>query len=443
MRERLDPAAIPAHVAKVASALRAASGRAFLVGGPVRDLLLGRMPADWDIATDLSPDDVLRVFPGATTVGIEFGRVEVDGVDVVSLRGESGYLDRRHPSFVTFGVPVEEDLKRRDFTINAMAAEFDELAVIDPFGGREDLARRLVRTVGDPRERLAEDPLRILRVVRFKTLLDMDLDPAISGLLPEVTGTLATVSGERVFSELARILVSPAVCQGMRDLIAYGLGPIVLPEVFVGGEGDGAIAERTGRAMSLASLDLVTRLAVLFAVGAGDLYLGSALGATHDQREALCASEAAFDRFNVPSSLRRDVAWLLRGVGDSGLVGRALAGGENNAAYLARKLVDEAGREQVSRLVDVEQSAWRAAENQGLPGAAAAVAAGLREAGGEAAAVPGTLALTGEDVMAILGKRGPVVGEALGYLKEAVLRDPSRNRRDLLEDALREWWRRR
>jgi len=443
MRERLDPAAIPAHVAKVASALRAASGRAFLVGGPVRDLLLGRMPADWDIATDLSPDDVLRVFPGATTVGIEFGRVEVDGVDVVSLRGESGYLDRRHPSFVTFGVPVEEDLKRRDFTINAMAAEFDELAVIDPFGGREDLARRLVRTVGDPRERLAEDPLRILRVVRFKTLLDMDLDPAISGLLPEVTGTLATVSGERVFSELARILVSPAVCQGMRDLIAYGLGPIVLPEVFVGGEGDGAIAERTGRAMSLASLDLVTRLAVLFAVGAGDLYRGSALGATHDQREALRASEAAFDRFNVPSSLRRDVAWLLRGVGDSGLVGRALAGGENNAAYLARKLVDEAGREQVSRLVDVEQSAWRAAENQGLPGAAAAVAAGLREAGGEAAAVPGTLALTGEDVMAILGKRGPVVGEALGYLKEAVLRDPSRNRRDLLEDALREWWRRR
>lgn len=434
---------IPSQVSAVASALRAVSGRAFLVGGPVRDILLGKTPTDWDIATDLSPDGVLKVFPEATTVGIEFGRVEVQGIDVVSLRGESGYVDKRHPSTVTFGVPVEEDLKRRDFTINAMAAEFEDLVIIDPFGGRQDLARRLIRTVGDPRERLAEDPLRILRAVRFRTILDMQLGHAVSALLPQLAGALAGVSGERIFGEITRILLAPAVRQGIEDLHAYGLAPVVLGEMFRGKAGDEAIAERVGRAVSLAQTDLVTRLAVLFVSGAAVFGTGAGHGRATARSAAARAAKEALGRFNVPASMRRDVLWLVRNAGEGNPTAKAIAGGEDNTAYLVRKLMDEAGREQAARLADVEQAVWRAAGKPRLSAAAAAIAAGLKETAGEEAGFPGPLALTGDDVMAVLGKKGPVVGEALRYLKEGVLRDPSRNRRDLVEDALREWWRRR
>ena len=439
MRQKLDPSLIPSRVTRVASALRESSGRAFLVGGPVRDLLLGKEPVDWDIATDLPPDKVLEVFPGATKVGIEFGRMQVDGVDVVSLRAESGYRDRRHPSRVVFGVSIEEDLRRRDFTINAMAAEFDGLVIIDPFGGREDLERRIIRAIGEPSERFSEDPLRTLRAIRFEAALDMDLHPSVAAALPEAGILLRQVSGERVFAELSRILVSPRVQRGMKDMAAFGLAPVVLPEVFAGNRPGAHLADRLGRALSLSAPDLVTRMALVFAVGMG--YLGSGgKGSGCSLEEVLRAAQAAFRRFNVAGPIRRDAAWVLRNVGDQGFAGRALAAGEDDYGYLARRLLDEAGREQVERLLDVERAAWAAAGKSGLPPAAAAVASGL-EGETEESHFPVTLALTGDDVVRILGDRGRAVGEALEYLKEIVLRDPRRNEPSSLERALRERWR--
>ncbi len=404
MQDKLPYSLIPPEVRGVASALKDARGRAYLVGGPVRDLILGKTPLDWDIATDLTPDRVLTVFPSATTVGIEFGRVQVFGIDVVSLRGESGYFDRRHPATVKFGVAVKEDLRRRDFTMNAMAAEFDDLFVVDPFGGREDLQRGLIRTVGDPRSRLSEDPLRILRAVRFRAVLGMQLDSSLSALLPELAASLSSVSGERVYAEMEKILLSPGAGQGIMDLRDYGLGAAVLPEVYGSGN-DSLGIERIAAALSTSTPDPVTRWAILFA-GRG------------------CeAAQRAFGRLNVPAALRQSVCWLLRNAGSS----------ESDSAYLVRRLVDAGGIEQVRRLADFERAI-------GLD--SSSLAEGLKQVGSLASAVA-PLALTGDDVMRMLGIDGPAIGEALSYLKDLVLRNPDINVRDALEGALRDWWRRR
>lgn len=433
MQVKLDPASIPENVSSMASAIMEASGRAFLVGGPVRDLLLGKSPQDWDIATDLSPDQVLRVFPGATEVGIRFGRVAVSGVDVVSLREESGYLDGRHPSSVTFGVSIEGDLKRRDFTVNAMAAEFDDLAIIDPYGGRDDLERRVLRAVGDPLTRLSEDPLRILRAIRLKTVLGFSLDPQVSSLLPDLAGTLATVSGERVVAEISRIFLAGAVCQGVHDLCAWGIGEAVLPEVFAQAPGIHPHGpDHLARALSLSSPDLSTRFAIAFLAA--------------DEASALARARSALARLGVALGVRQAIFWLIRNAAPDGFVHRSLEAGEGNLAYLARRLTDEADQEQVLRLIDVMQALWRGSGKAGIPNAASSLAAGLRAAredsGNGLAAEP--LAVSGEDAMEILGlTAGPIVGEALTYAKDTVLRDPRLNRRDLLADVLRQWWRRR
>ena len=414
------------------------SGRAFLVGGPVRDLLLERTPRDWDVATDLSPDEVLHVFPDALTLGVEYGRVQVGGVDVVSLRAESDYSDHRHPSSVAFGVSLSEDLKRRDFTINAMAAEFHDLEVFDPFGGVEDLEQRLIRAVGDPLDRFKEDPLRVLRAIRFEAELGMTLHRTVAVALPEAGPLVRGVSGERVFAEFGRMLMSTGVHRAISDLAAFRLAHLVLPEVFDGGADDAPLAEKVGRSLSFAPLDLVTKFALLFAVGGGlTSYDGQTSGCTID--ELLEKTLAAMCRFNLPASMRRDVLWLLRNAGERGFVGRAIASGETDCAYLVRKLLDEAGPIQVQRLVDLERAAWEASGRSGLPHAAAIVASGLGETGD--ARFPVRLALDGEDVMRILGESGRVVGEALSYLREIVLRDPEKNQALILERALRDRWR--
>ncbi len=403
----------------VASALMSAPGRAYLVGGPVRDLILGLTPKDWDVATNLTPEQVLSVFPDAVTVGIEFGRVQVSGIDVVSLRAESGYEDSRHPSSVEFGVPVEEDLRRRDFTVNAMAAEFPSLQVIDPFGGVSDLFARILRSVGDPRDRLEEDPLRILRAIRFKTVLGLNLHSSVASALPQTAHLLSRVSGPRTFAELRRIILAPGVYQGILDLAAYGLGAVALPEVFGGDDGS---VEETARALAASPPDLAIRLALLLRNSGEE------------------AARAAFERFGAESSLRRDVCWLLT----RALARECAASGDScdssRWAYEARKLIQDGGLENVARLVDLEQAVWRSRGQTGIPERTAELALGTRLA---EKCAPGPLALSGDDVKKLTGASGRQVGEALAYLQDLVLREPSANTKAFLENAVREWWEKR
>ncbi|NLG83340.1 MAG: CCA tRNA nucleotidyltransferase, partial [Firmicutes bacterium] len=200
----IDPAQIPPEVTAVCRRLHTAGFAAYLVGGAVRDLLRGQQPSDWDVATSARPEEVLGLFPESLPTGLKYGTVTVfwEGVrvEVTTFRAEEAYTDGRHPDRVVFGVSLVEDLARRDFTVNAMA--YDPLTghLIDPYGGRRDLARKIVRPVGDPARRFQEDALRMLRLYRFAATLAMRPDSqAEKAIVPSL---LAPVSPERIRDEL-------------------------------------------------------------------------------------------------------------------------------------------------------------------------------------------------------------------------------------------------
>ena len=211
MREKI---CVPADVAALCGTLRRAGHRACPVGGCVRDSLLGREPGDWDVTTSASPEEVMGLFSHSTLTGGAHGTVTVvlesRTVEVTPFRGESGYSDGRHPDKVTFGVSLEEDLARRDFTINAMA--LDEGGVlIDPFGGKADLEQKVIRCVGDPDRRFGEDALRILRALRFAAVHGMDVESGTADSIHQNRGLLGRLPAERVYAELTKLLCGPNV----------------------------------------------------------------------------------------------------------------------------------------------------------------------------------------------------------------------------------------
>lgn len=216
--------------------LREAGHEALLAGGCVRDMLLGRPPRDYDVATRARPDEILALYPKALTVGASFGVVIVaDGptqVEVATFRAESGYADGRHPDAVHF-TDAREDARRRDFTINAMFFDPATGEVLDWTGGRADIEARLIRAVGDPRERFAEDHLRMLRAVRFAAELGFDLDPATAEAIRALAARITAVSGERVRDELARLLTAPPKGRrrGLELASNLGLVAVLLPEI--------------------------------------------------------------------------------------------------------------------------------------------------------------------------------------------------------------------
>ena len=232
---RMAQANAAALARKIAGKLREHSHQAWLVGGCVRDLLLGHPPKDYDVATSAPPGDVLRLFPGADEVGAHFGVVLVheEGaqVEVAAFRTEGPYSDGRRPDHVTFETDPRRDAERRDFTINAMMMDPFSGEVLDFAGGREDLKRRLIRTVGEPRARFAEDHLRMIRAVRFAARLGFVIEPATMSAIGEMAAAISKVAGERVREELNRILTSGAARRGFELLDESGLLVEILPEI--------------------------------------------------------------------------------------------------------------------------------------------------------------------------------------------------------------------
>jgi poly(A) polymerase len=215
--------------------LQAAGFTAYWAGGCVRDILLGRPPKDYDVATNAIPDKVIDLFPESVAVGKSFGvvRAPVGGAwyEIATFRKDQAYEDGRRPSSVTFSDP-ETDAQRRDFTINALFCDPIARRTIDYAGGMADLERRLVRTVGNPLERFQEDHLRLLRAVRFAATLDFALDPDTAAAIRAAAGRVAGVSAERIRDELTRTWIE-ARCAGdaLRMLLDLGLLAVVLPEV--------------------------------------------------------------------------------------------------------------------------------------------------------------------------------------------------------------------
>lgn len=223
---------IPEKAAEIIRVLMNHGFEAYAVGGCVRDSILGRKPEDWDITTSARPEEVKRIFPRTVDTGIEHGTVTVlmdrEQFEVTTYRVDGEYTDHRHPKEVTFTASLEEDLKRRDFTINAMAYN-PETGLVDIFQGIEDLERKIIRCVGDPGERFDEDALRILRAIRFSAQLGFVIDDATKQAMSERAETLKDVSAERIRVELVKLLVS-AYPEKIREACRLGITRVVLPE---------------------------------------------------------------------------------------------------------------------------------------------------------------------------------------------------------------------
>ncbi len=227
---------LPKEVIKTIKELKKFGFEAYAVGGCVRDFLIQRDPQDWDIATNATPEEIQKIFP-KTLYENRFGTVTVfiDNlkIEVTTYRIDEKYEDNRHPTSVKYTKSLEEDLKRRDFTINAMALS-DDGDIIDPFKGREDLKAKLIRAVGDPNLRFSEDSLRLMRAVRFASQLNFKIDENTEKEIKKLAKNINFVSKERIRDELIKIINSDNPKYGLDLMLKLDLLKYVIPETFAG-----------------------------------------------------------------------------------------------------------------------------------------------------------------------------------------------------------------
>ena len=447
---RLQPDTVPAFVVDCLQAVRAAGQQGWIVGGAVRDLLRGVVPGEWDVAASGTPDDLMAIFPDAVPTGLRHGTVtvvtEAGTVEVTSLRGEGGYEDGRRPSEVVFDVSLEEDLARRDFTVNAMA--WDPLSAdssaVDPFGGADDLRSGVLRAVGEPLDRFREDGLRALRGARFVATLGLTPEPRTAEALgsPVAGETLARVAWERRFDEMNKMLAAPRPSSGLRLLQETGLLVQVIPELL---DAVGCTQNRwhaydvwnhtlavVDAADVAAEGDQTIRwAALLHDVGKpASRKMGKGGEPTFHGHERIGAplAEAILERMRTSTALRRRVGRLVRhhliayhdGWSDAAVrrfvvrVGPDLV---DDLLRLARADALGKGRPVDTELALLQELAQRVAHAREQHDAFS-----VRD-----------LAVSGRDVMAATGLgAGPEVGAALRRLLDHVIARPEDNQRDTL-----------
>jgi tRNA nucleotidyltransferase (CCA-adding enzyme) len=236
--DKVDLSRVPKDVFGLCDKLRGAGKRSWIVGGCVRDMLLGRDVADWDLCTDATPDELMKIFPRAIPTGIDHGTVTVvvtgKHYEVTTLRGETTYSDGRRPDAVHFVSDIAADLARRDFTFNAIAIDPLDGHVIDPWGGQTDLAARVLRAVGDPLQRFGEDGLRVLRAARFVATLEVELDPATRAAIGPTLDTYRKVSHERVRDEWVKAMKARRPSRAFEVMRETGILEVTCPEMLLG-----------------------------------------------------------------------------------------------------------------------------------------------------------------------------------------------------------------
>lgn len=254
---------LPSDVKLILSTLKDNNYEAYIVGGCVRDSLLNISPKDWDIATNALPEDIIRIFQKTVPTGIKHGTVTVlindEAYEVTTFRIDGEYSDSRHPDCVIFSDNITEDLSRRDLTINAMA--YDENKLIDPFHGRLDLEKNLIRCVGNPSERFKEDALRMLRAIRFSCQLEFTIESVTLKSILENNSLINNISAERIRDELCKILSTIKPSSGMRLLRETKLLQFFLPEL--GPDMDSEFFEYTLKMLDKSENNLIVRLAAL------------------------------------------------------------------------------------------------------------------------------------------------------------------------------------
>ncbi|TAL48842.1 HD domain-containing protein [Patescibacteria group bacterium] len=232
------PFVIPNEVSRITEALKNAGFETYLIGGCVRDLFLGRKPQDWDVTTNAKPDEIVELFP-KTFYENEYGTVGVVSeettdetlriIEVTPYRTEGVYTDRRRPDKVSFNATLEDDLKRRDFTINAIALDIEKNLVVDPFNGRKDIQNGVIRTVGSPNERFGEDGLRLLRAIRIQAELGFEIESQTERAIAENAHLLDEIAKERIRDEFIRVLESADPVRGLSVAQKLGILDYIAP----------------------------------------------------------------------------------------------------------------------------------------------------------------------------------------------------------------------
>jgi tRNA nucleotidyltransferase/poly(A) polymerase len=409
---------------------------AYVVGGSVRDALLGRPAQDWDLATDARPDRVLAVFPGAVYEN-QFGTVAVreGGTlhEVTTFRTDHDYADFRRPHRVEFGDDIRLDLARRDFTVNAIAWGHDAgagpSAVVDPFDGVADIGRRTLRAVGDPAARFREDALRMVRAVRLAAVLDFSIEPATLAAIRDCASLAAHVSGERVSAELEKLLSAPRPSVGLRLLADTGLLDVLLPELAAQrGIPQNKIPGEDLFDHTLGSVDAapaerpVVRLAALL----HDLGKPSTLDDGPFRGHEVVGADMAqvlLGRLHTPRAVVDRIVHLVRQ--------HMFTYEPNWTDAGVRRFIQRVGVEAIDDLF-----ALRRADNvgSGVPGDAHGLAQLSARVEAEIAASVvldrSRLAIHGDDLMAELGvPAGPRLGRILDELLERVIAEPKLNDR--------------
>jgi tRNA nucleotidyltransferase (CCA-adding enzyme) len=437
---------VPADVERVVARLVAAGHEGYVVGGCVRDALRGVDPHDWDIATSATPDEIQKVFRQSLYLN-RFGTVIVrqgdHEIEVTTYRIDADYADHRHPTSVAFTDSLHEDLSRRDFTMNAMAwrpglaGKPGEL--VDPFGGQKDLDARIVRAVGEARDRFKEDALRMLRAVRFATVLGFTIDSRTADAIRECASLAKTLSGERIQQEMVKVLAAPKPSVGFRMLSDLGLLAVFFPELEIAKTipQDKAVAQDVFEhsivtADATPQDDLVLRLAgLLHDIGKPETF---ADGHFH-QHEFVGEAKARdilrrwrFDKetiAQVTHLIRHHMFWY-----QTDWTGSAVrrfvrkVGLENIPALFALRKADNIGSGARSPRMYALESLWERVQEE----IRAASAFSLRD-----------LQIDGTDVMKERGiPPSPRVGQILNELFERVTDDPTLNTREKLLELVKE-----
>lgn len=431
--------ALPKKVQYIINTLQQAGYEAYAVGGCIRDSILGKTPQDWDITTSAKPKEVKRVFYKTIDTGIEHGTVTVmlegEGFEVTTYRIDGKYEDFRHPKEVTFTPNLLEDLKRRDFTINAMAYNETE-GLVDAFDGIGDLNRNIIRCVGEAKQRFREDALRMMRAVRFAAQLGFTIDEATKAAVCELAPSLEKISAERIQVELVKLLTSDHP-EEIRTLYETGITRVILPEFDAMMEMKQknphhiyTVGEHTIEALKNIPKDKVLRLTMLL----------------HDVAKPLCKTvgdDGVWHFYGHPqkgSEMARGILRRLKFDNDTtDKVCRLVKGHDDNPPLTEkhiRRAIVRTGIEAypaifaVKRADRLAQSDYKREEKLDYIRQYEAVYRQILEKG--QCLCLKELKINGSDLIALGMKPGPELGEVLAELFEVVLEEPENNTKEYL-----------
>jgi tRNA nucleotidyltransferase (CCA-adding enzyme) len=432
----------------VCAQLRAAGRRSWIVGGCVRDSLLGKPVADWDVATEAPPKELMKIFPRAIPTGLQHGTVTLvmggHHYEVTTLRGETSYSDGRRPDAVHFVEEIEADLARRDFTMNAIAVDPDSGALIDPYGGRRDIDAKTIRAVGDATQRFSEDGLRVLRAARFSATLEFDLAPETYAAIEPTLATFRKVSAERVRDEWVKTMKARRPSRAFDVMRTSGILAVSCPELL---EGVGMAQNKWH------SFDVWRHGMACVDACAGDPVLRIA-ALLHDvgKPRTRAFSEKTqdytfYDHDRVGAEIADPICARLRFSTEERtrivtLVRHHLFHYNAWSDAAVRKWIRRVGKDRIEDLYALSAADIRGKADEVAPELLQPLAllrAHVEKVLAEGAALSTRdLAIDGHDLMRELGiKPGRVIGEILEALLEEVTSEPSANDRDVLLDRAR------